>query len=252
MAVTKDKVIFTIADEANMKYEKMMEKSLRKFHSADDLPLVVIGPEELKQRTVDPLFFYRATPIIASELINQGYKTVIKIDADSIVCDDLSESWSNRAVDASVVLNSNPREWKSYPYTIWDILPFQYLNCGYVVMRSKRFVENWKALCLGQHFPVYQMREQDMLNIISQYGDYLVDLMDAHGSLWGLSSKGYWQDMVLKKNELWLDPQPDGYPRASCKVKIIHWGGGNTDPQKMNYRTKFREDVVKWLDKLTK
>ena len=248
----KKKVIFTIADDSNLKYANMMTKSLRKFHDAKDLPLIIIGQEELKRRLIDPYFFYRATPIIASELFDKGYETVIKIDADSIVCGDLSESWSNETVDASVVLNSNPREWLVAPYTIWDIQPFQYLNCGYVVMKNKRFVSNWLNLCLGPHFLPYQMKEQDLLNIMCQYGDFLVDLMDSHGSLWGLSSKGYWQDIVLRKNKLWLDPQEDGYPRASCEVKIIHWAGGNTDPQKMNYHTRFKEDVSKWLDKLIK
>lgn len=244
-------IAFTIADENNMIFAKRMINSLRKFHSQEDLPLMIIGPEELKTRTIDPLFFYRATPIIAKELFNKGYETVVKIDADSIICDDISESWKNDAVDASVVLNTNPREWKNFPYTIWDIQPFQYLNCGYVVMKNKRMVSNWYELCFGPHFPVYQMREQDLLNIICQYGDYIVDLLDSHGSLWGLSSKGYWQDIVLKKNKLWLDPQPDSYPRASCQIKIIHFAGGN-DPNKENLNIKFKEDVVKWLNQLIK
>ena len=36
-----NKVIFTIASEDHMKYERMLEKSLRKFHTAEELPLVV-------------------------------------------------------------------------------------------------------------------------------------------------------------------------------------------------------------------
>lgn len=244
------KVAFTIADENNMKYEQMMEKSLRKFHSAEDLPLVVIGPEELKSRTIDPYFYYRATPIIACELFEKGYDCVVKIDADSIICGDLSESWTNDISDVSVVLNSNPREWQSFPYTILDIQPFQYFNNGYVVLKNKAFAAHWMSLCLGPHFPPYQMKEQDLLNILCHYGDYMVDILDTHASMWGLSSKGYWADIEVGKNGLILNPQ-DGYPNVAKDIKIIHWAGGNTDPQKMNYQTKFSDKVTKWLDKIT-
>ena len=247
----KKLVAFTIADSENMKYADMMTKSLRKFHTAEELPLVVIGPEELKTRLIDPFFFYRATPIIASELFDKGYETVIKIDSDSIICGDISASWTNKSVDASVVLNSNPREWKNFQYTIWDIPPFQYLNCGFVSMRNKAMVEHWRTLCMGPHFVPYQMKEQDLLNIICQYGDYLVNLLDSSNGLWGLSGKGYFQDMVVRKNKLWLDPQPDGYPRATCQVKIIHFAGGN-EPNKCNYKIRFRPEVVKFIDKLVK
>ena len=243
------KCIFTIADENNMKYANMMAKSLRKFHSAEELPLVIVGPEELKKWTIDPFFFYRATPVIAAGLMEE-FDTVIKIDADSIITGDLSASWTD-PVDAACVFNSNPREYQAYPYTILDINPLEYLNCGYVVMKSKELVKHWKDLCFTYHFNNYQMKEQDLLNIIAHYGNYQIQALDVGDSLWGLSSKGYWKDIVFEKGKLMLHPQEDGYPRASKYIKIIHWAGGN-EPQKMNYRTKFKEDVVKYLDKLVK
>ena len=190
------KCIFTIADENNMKYADMMAKSLRKFHTAEELPLVIIGPEDLKDRLLDPFFFYRATPIIASELLEK-YDTVIKIDADSIVTGDLSDSWKEE-VDAACVFNSNPREWKSFQYTIWDINPMEYLNCGYVVMKSKELVKHWHDLCFTYHFNTYQMREQDLLNIIAHYGNYKIQALDVSDSLWGLSHKGYWKDISCR------------------------------------------------------
>ncbi len=245
------KILFTIASEDHMKYERMMEKSLRKFHTAEDLPLIVIGPEELKSRLVDPLFYYRATPIIASELFDKGYDCVIKIDADSIICGDLTESWDNGSVDASVVLNSNPREWQVAPYTILDIKPFEYLNAGYVVLKNKQFARHWMELCLGPHFVPYQMKEQDLLNIMCHYGDYMIDLLESHQSLWGLSSKGYWKDIVVEKNKLVLHPTEDKWVTTTKDIKIIHFAGGN-DPQKGNYHTKFSEEVCKWLDQITK
>ena len=35
------------------------------------------------------------------------------------------------------------------------------------------------------------------------------------------------------------------------KIKAIHWAGGNS-PDKMNYRIKFKEEVVKYIDTLVK
>jgi lipopolysaccharide biosynthesis glycosyltransferase len=97
------KIVFTIADDNNLKYAEMMEKSLRKFHSEEDLPLVVIKGDDLKARlTIDPMFFYRATPIIASELL-KDYDVVIKIDADSIVTGDLSDAWKEPDIDMACV-----------------------------------------------------------------------------------------------------------------------------------------------------
>ena len=242
------RILFTIADSANMKYAEILQKSLRKFHKFEDLPLEIIGPEEIKTRAIDPLFFYRATPILASEYFNKGYDQVIKIDADSIICGDLSPSWETN-LDLSVVFNSNPRDFKNYPYTIWDIPGSQYLNCGYIVMNNKRFVEHWIALCFGPHFPAYQMKEQDLLNIMCHYGDYTVNLLDMGDSFWGLSTKGYWQNIEVENDKLVLHPQ-EGYNKVSKWVKIIHWGGGSGSSMKMNYHTQFSLDVIKWLDKI--
>jgi hypothetical protein len=244
------KIVFTIADDNNLKYAEMMEKSLRKFHSEEDLPLVVIKGDDLKARlTLDPMFFYRATPIIASELL-KDYDVVIKIDADSIVTGDLSDAWKEPDIDMACVFNSNPKELQTYPVTVWDINPLEYLNCGFVVMRNKDMVEHWKNLCFTYHFNNYQMKEQDLLNILCHYGVYKVQVLDMGDSFFGLASKGYWQYIEVVNKKLSLPPQ-EGYTNVSKWIKVLHWAGGNT-PDKMNYRIHFKESVVKWLDKITK
>lgn len=243
------KIVFTIADDNNLKYAENMEKSLRKFHSKEELPLLVVSGDDLKKRlALDQFFYYRATPIIASEL-SSDYDVIIKIDADSFITGDISEAWKQDS-DVSVVLNSNPKEAVAYPYTILDIPMFEYVNCGFVVMKNKKFIEHWKKLCLSRHFMNYQMREQDLLNILCHYGDYVVVLLDGGDSLWGLSSKGYWQYITVEKDKLILHPT-EGYPLVSKYIKVIHWAGGN-DPQKMNYRTRFKPEAVKYIDNLIK
>lgn len=241
-------VAFTIADENNLKYAKMLENSLRKFHSPEELPLDIIGPDRIKA-TKDPAFFYRATPKIAKDLIKE-YETVIKLDADQIICGELSSIWKGD-FDVAVVNNSNPREMKKLVVKVWDIHPLAYVNCGLVVMKSKRFINHWWSLCRSDHFNSYQYREQDLLNIMVFYGDYRVGFLDAGKEWHGLISKGYWPTCELRGENIVL-PKNDEWPTDEDKIlKVVHFAGGNV-PNKMNYRIRFKPKVVERLDWLTR
>lgn len=246
----KDKVVFfSIADNNNLPYYEKMRNSLLYFHPTADLKIV--GPGELNDiLPKDNMFYYRATPTIAWNLFNEGYDTVVKIDADSIITGKLDHTWKGD-FDIGVVNNSNPREVKKYPYTVWNIHPLSYLNCGYVVMKSKAFVKHWLKLCASPHFQHYQMREQDLLNIMVFYmntgmdGPYKVEFLDASKYTHGLVTKGYWLDFVLKDKKLIL-PKNEEWNQEDKEVKVIHWAGGN-QPNKMNFNTQFKPEVAKWL-----
>jgi hypothetical protein len=86
------------------------------------------------------------------------------------------------------------------------------------------------------------------------YGNYRVRNFDASENWHGLVSKGWWQYMELKDEQLILPKADRPWPMDGDKViKVIHFAGGNTpEPNKMNYKIRFKEDVIKWLDKLTK
>lgn len=241
---------FTIADNNNLKYYEMMKNSLAKFTSD---PLILIDDEKIKQLG-DPHFFYRSTPIIAKALF-KDYDWVCKLDCDQIITGSLDHIWEDD-FDVAVVRNSNPREDAKYPVRLMDIHPFSYVNCGFVVMKSKAFVEHWLKLCMSEHFINFQYKEQDLLNILIFYagtnfgGPYKIKFLDDSDSFYGLASKGYWPNIILKNNELFLPPT-EGYPKEEKKIKVIHFSGGNI-PNKVNYRIHFQEEVVKHLDKLIK
>jgi len=244
----KKLVGFTIFDKNNEKYARMFISSLRKFHSEEDLPLVLVTEESIKA-TKDPMFFYRATPMIAKDLIKE-YETVIKFDCDQIVCGDISHIWKED-FDVGVVNNSNPREMKNLLVRVWDIHPLSYLNCGLVVMKSEEFINHWWGLCVSPHFDQYQYREQDLLNIMVFYGNYKVKFLDAGKEWWGLISKGYWPLCERRENDIVL-PKNKEWPTDEDKIlKVIHWAGGN-DPNKMKFRLHFKPEVVKRLEWLTK
>lgn len=239
----------TIADEANMKFYSMLKNSWDKFHP--DIELKLVSGEALKNRLKkDPYLFYRFTPIIGAELLKEGYETVVKIDSDSIITADLTHTWEG-TFDVAVVQNSNPREMRTYPVSVWDIPPMAYVNCGYVVMKSKGFVDHWLELCMSGHFNNYQFKEQDLLNILTFYGGYDVKFLDSGDKFHGLACKGYWQNIELRDKKLIL-PQNGEWPQSGDKeIDIIHFAGGN-DPTKGHYGTRFQEDVVKHLDYLTR
>ena len=246
----KNKIIaFTVADSNNMKFYEMLKNSWNKFHP--NIEINLIAGEDLQNRLKqDPFFFYRAKPVLAKEAFEKGYDTVVVLDVDQIITGDLSHTWESE-FDVTVVQNSNPKEAKIYPVQVWDIPPMAYVNCGYVVMKSKTFVDHWYSLCFSNHFNSYQFKEQDLLNILVFYCGYNVNFLDSGDKFHGLASKGYWMNIELKDGKLVL-PQNSEWPQSGDKeICIIHFAGGN-DPTKGNYRIRFQDKVVAHLDYLTK
>ena len=254
------KCFFTIADANNMKYYEMLKNSLSKF---TDIPLILIDEAKIKQLG-DPHFFYRATPIIAKALF-KDYDIVCKLDCDQIITGNLDHIWEGE-FDVAVVKNSNPREDKVYPVRLLDIHPLSYINVGFVVMKSKLFVEHWLKLCMSEHFLNFQYREQDLLNLMVFFmgeafgGPYKIRFLDDSDKWHGLISKGYWPQIELREgprgaspisDRLILPKNEEGPVDEDKEIGAIHWAGGN-QAGKMNYRLHFQPAIVRKLDELVK
>lgn len=248
-------VFFTIADDKNLPFAQMLEKSFKHFHK--DIPFKIITGEELDAyRKDDPNFFYRATPIVGENLI-KDYELVVKIDADSIVTGDLSYIWNTKDYDVGCVLNYNRVDAMKYGFVQgWGILPIEYVNCGLVAMRNAKFVHEWKVWCFSNQFDRTQYKEQDGLNIKVYHGNWNVRIFD-HGdgpakmaAWWGLIAKSDWSRVFKKDGVLVVPKHTDGtIPPMDMELKIIHFAGGS-DAQKMNYKTLFSEEVSKYIDTL--
>lgn len=234
-------IAFVPADSHNQEYAKLMINSLRKFHSEEELPVRVYD-----NPTGNPIWWYRSTPIIAKELIKE-YETVVKLDADQIITESLSFAFEGD-YDVAVVNNSNPKEMVSAPYQFLNIHPLAYVNCGFVVMKSESFIDWWYNICHSFLFDATQMKEQDWLNLMVASGNYKVKRLDEGDSFYGLASKGYWPDIILKDKQLIL-PKGEQWPDRDKIIRAIHWAGGNS-PDKMNYRITFQDDVIERLDEL--
>lgn len=238
------RVYWSIADNNNLPYFKAMATSFKAIHPNEEL--VLFGQNEVRQ-TGDPDIFYRATPYFTKILMDQGYDEVCKLDADQIITGNLDHIWEGE-FDLAGVFNSNPKEDVINPIRLLDINPFYYLNCGFVVMRSKEFVDHWLTLCTSDHFRNYQYREQDLLNIMVFYGNYKVKFLDESNKFHGLVSKGFWNKIELRGEKLVL---PKGeFPQEDKEIVCIHVAGGN-NPTKMRLGPYFKPEVLKYMEGLT-
>lgn len=267
----KPVIIFTCADKNNFPYSVMMLNSLRKFH---DWSAILVtdekDPEKLKllpkdvevvdlvpYLQKDPMFFYRQKPTIAEPLMKE-YELVLGMDSDQIVMGDLSYILDTKDYDVGTVINWNRVDPETYGTVQgWGINPIEYFNCGLVAMRSEKFVHHWNVLSFSEQFNRLQYREQDLLNILCYYGNYNVRCFD-HGdgpanmsAWWGLISKGEWLRAENRMGEI-IVPIGEGdtpFPEADKVLKVIHMAGGSQE-NKMNYKTKFSDEVSARIDYL--
>lgn len=228
---------FTVSgdDEANQKYLKMAQNSLKKFHP--DIPHIV--------KPFDNLHNFRIYALYGKELAKE-YELVISIDNDSIVAGSLDHILNDDSYELGCVLNNNLIDPK---LQMWDTPQQFYVNCGFVAIRGTRPWEWWHKLNYSPHWQHYRFREQDMLNVIFHYGDLKTKMFDHSDNWHGLVHKGQWHKMVLRDNELIL-PKEKGVCDNDKTIKIIHWAGGQV--AKMNYWTHFKKPVAEWLDNLVK
>ena len=203
------------------------------------------------------MFYYRATPILGERYLKE-YDLAVKIDSDSIVCGELSYIWNTKDYDIGTVINWNRIDPKTYGFVQgWGIFPIEYMNCGFVYMRSEKFTHDWKNICFTPQFDRLQFKEQDLLNAMIYFGNWNVRCFD-HGdgpanmhSWWGLISKGELTRAELREDEI-VVPKGFGdtpFQDKDMTIKVIHAGGGNIQ-NKMNYHIWVNEKVSKRIDYL--
>ncbi len=268
-------IMYTIAGgEANFGYAINMLKTFRKFH---DWPVILytdqtepeqlkrlpknIQIEDLKPYLEDPLFYYRATPILSEPLLDE-YECVVKMDADQLVLGDMSYIEETRDYDVATVINWNridPQFYGVVDIARLGIAPVEYFNCGLVVLRSRKFAHIWKVNCFSKQFDYMQYKEQDILNVMCYFGNWNVRCLDHPDILaekpnkawWGLINKGELARTRLEGKKIVLDKgegdQP--FPPEDTEIKVVHMGGGQ---QKGNWETMFPEEVMERINELRK
>ena len=138
--------------------------------------------------------------------------------------------------------------------SVWDINPIDYINCGFVVMKSKRFVKHWLKLCTPERATHYQFYEQDFLNILCFYGDYKVRFLDkGKNNKWhGLIVKGYTSEINLINKKLILPKgsgaEHDIWPEDTDKEIVCYHVAGGIIPNKFaDLDIRFKPEVAEYL-----
>ena len=245
-------IAFTIADENNKKHAQKLDKSFHHFHP--DIELKAYNEKDVG----DKINYYRSTAMFAKDLIND-YDLVLKLDADQIVTGNINYIF-DKEYDVATVLNFNRVDPLKYgKISVFDIMPTEYMNCGLVAMRSKRFINHWWDLCNSNHFQNLRYKEQDLLNVLVHYGDYDVTCLDfpdptyKYNAWHGLISKGEYLKMKIKDGKLILPQAKDNYPEIDKEIKVLHSAGGGYENRiGDSYRTLFNEEVIKYIDNLIK
>lgn len=258
----KNKIcIFTSGlDQLNFDYAKKMLNSLVKTNPDINkvADVICFTQQDFLALGGDQLSMRYLTPFFAKGLISQ-YETVVRLDADMIITGDISHVWEGD-FDVAVVQNANPREIVAQQQTmgrvvnVWDIKPEDYVNCGFVVMKSKEFVDHWIRLCTPER-QQYQFYEQDFLNILCFYGNYKVRFLDKEeNNKWhNLISKGYWSEVIIKDKKLVLPKgsgtEQDTWPEDGHDKELValHFAGGSLPNKFDHLDTQFQPEVVKYL-----
>lgn len=250
----KPVLVFTAADDKNIPLAKQLENSFKKFHP--DIPFHTVQGEELQEYIkIDPEFFYMQKPVLMEKYLKE-YELVIGIDADSIVCGDLSYIWETKDYDVATVMNWNRVDPQIHGVVQgWGISPVEYFNCGLVAARSADFVHKWFVACHSPQFERLQYREQDILNILCYYGNYNIRCLD-HGdgpagmyAWWGLVAKGEWLKAKVVDDKIVVPKGDDNFPSRDTELKVLHIAGGGPKP---SYKTLFSEEVIQRLNHLVK
>ena len=236
---------FTFADKEHTDDALMMMRSFKKFHP--DIEMKFFGQGELDKIHYQriPEFWYKSTSFFAKDLI-KNYELVVQINADSVITGPLDDVFNNTAYDVACVMNNNRTD---PPVTVFNVPAPMYVNCGFVAMRSREFIEHWWDLCNRYYFNQFKFREQDLLNIMVHYGNYQVMNLDGNDRWYGVINRGEWMRFEVRDGKL-ICPADPLYNPTDKQVCVIHAAGGNTT--KWKWDVQFTPEVQNYLKEVTK
>lgn len=229
----KDYCFWTVCSSQYRRYFDLMNRSFKKFHPNDEL--IVFGDEDIQEAANNGFPSGTWFPYFADKLIKE-YKTIIHLDVDIIITDNLYELLE---LDYDIAAAQNNCGW--YHSVTGSIPEHKYMNAGFHAIKSERFVTLWKEMS-KMYWSYNNLVEQDLMNQCAFYGGFNVLVLDEdiNNPFWGVSILDRWEQIIVKDDRLWCQGR---------KVKMLHWAGGNIE--KINYRDhNFSGEVKSWLDKI--
>lgn len=224
----------------------LFEKSFKHFHP--DIPLIVFDEYTINQlcNSTPGLDMYKIKATAAS-LLYDDYDLVVNIDADHFIFSRLDEVLAG---DYDVAAPSNFNFYenvdiaiRSYRNTVYNIVPpLEYVQAGLIASTSKNFWKTYERASL-KHANHMMCRDNDVLNLVLQFGNYNFKLLDGdfhpqsqqRKCFYGCSSLNLEKQCVIKDNVPHIFDKP---------VRCYHVARGSAKPK---FEQLFNSDVVNWL-----
>lgn len=224
----------------------LFEKSIKHFHP--EIPLIVFRDNDINElRKIQPsLDLFKAKATAAKTLYND-YDLVINIDADHFIFDRLDEILEND-YDVAAPSNYNLYEnvsisLKSYRSNVYDVVPEKtYIQAGLIASSNKLFWDTYETVCM-KHADGMTCRDNDILNLIIQFGNFNFKLLDGDYDVFSPHRKAFYgcSSLNLENQITIMDNKPciNGVP-----VKAYHVAKGGGKPK---LHEIFNPDVVEWF-----
>lgn len=228
----KDHIFITVCGDTYAYCLYKFLKSFNKFNPGEEI--IVYDDAKLQPYKDQGYNFGHFYPVLTEDLLKE-YKTVIHIDVDTIITDNILNILDGD-YDIAAPLNNN--SW--HHCTTFDIDEPHYLNAGLHAIKSPKYAKLWHKINKSYGAPL-QFVEQDTMNQTAYWGDFNIRVLDDDKEIWGCWILDKWNQMVIKDNKLYHNDRV---------VKMLHWAGGNTF-NKLNYHDSIMNQEVKdWLDKI--
>ena len=174
---------FTFVTDSYAQYIEfdLFEKSFKHFHP--DIPLFVLRDAEIdnlkrKHNSLD-MYNIKAT---AAKTFYDDYDLVVNIDADHFIFSRLDEILQG---DFDVACPSNVNYYENVDISIntylnnrYNIVTGeQYVQAGLIASSSKQFWNAYEAASI-RHAHQMTCKDNDVLNLVLQFGDYNFKLLD--------------------------------------------------------------------------
>lgn len=225
---------FTIIDD-NLYYPEgthIMINSFKRFHP--DIDLIIF-----RQDMIDKVFkkkninFFQAKPFFGEIVANMGYKVVLNLDADHVICGRLTEVFDKVNYDIGAAWNFNDYENASFE----NITEKMYLQAGMVSSTKKAFWLEWQKI--NKDAMKYKRKENDTLNLLV-YNELKLKLkiFDKKKYYYGCKSLGREPEFYIKNNKLMCRKE---------QVLAYHFARGGVFPKLDFPNMPFTDEVKNWL-----
>ena len=239
---------FTFVTDSYAQYIEfdLFEKSFKHFHP--DIPLFVLRDADINnlKRKSSSLDMYNMKATAAKTLYND-YDLVVNIDADHFIFSRLDEILQ---CDYDVACPSNVNYYENVDISIntyqnnrYNIVDgAQYVQAGLIASRSKQFWNAYESASI-KHAHHMTCKDNDVLNLVLQFGDYNFKLLDGDWLPDSTQRHAFYGCSSLTLEH--LTTIKNGMPHINdIPLKCYHVARGHIKPK---FKDMFNQEIVDWF-----